>query len=230
MPMRLIDSLLETKCGAQKHDALKNMTADWTKEQCVTDAFAEFKAWNDKGYLPKDFLSVDPDGPDVHISVYKGDAAYYYEGDWIVPGLKGEGVNQEDLGFFYFPTGTDRVSFFTEQLFMTSNSKHKDEAAVFMDWISSPDAQKKYQSAWGSLSPTKDLKLAPDAGPLIIQVNDMVAKAKGIYIPADQSLPLDAVNALFRVDADIIQNVIQPKDAGAKIQAAIDNYMKTQKK
>jgi len=230
MLMRLVDSLLETKCGPEKHDALKNMTASWATEKCATDAFAELKAWADKGWLPKDFLSVDPTAPDVHVSVYKGDAAYYYEGDWIVPLLDSEAEKQEDLGFFYFPTSTNRVSFFTEQLFIASTSKHKDEAAVFLDWVSSPEVQKKYQSAWGSLSPTANLKLADNAGPLIKEVNELVAMAKGIYIPTDQSLPLDAVNMLFRVDADIVQGVIQPKDAAAKMQEAIDNFNKTQKK
>ncbi len=40
--MRLMDVILETKCGAEKHDALKAMTLDWTKEPCAADSFAEF--------------------------------------------------------------------------------------------------------------------------------------------------------------------------------------------
>ncbi|MGZ2385951.1 ABC-type glycerol-3-phosphate transport system substrate-binding protein [Rhizobium brockwellii] len=43
--MRLMDVILETKCGAEKHDALKAMTLDWTKEPCATESFAEFAKW-----------------------------------------------------------------------------------------------------------------------------------------------------------------------------------------
>jgi len=231
MPMRLTDSLLELKCGAQKHDALKDMTGNWATEPCATEAFTELQTWAKKGWLPKDFLGLNPDAPqEVHGPVYKGESAYYYEGDWIVPNLDGEGVKQDELGFFYFPTNNKRVSFFTEQLFITSNSKHKDEAAAFLDYVSSADVQKKYQSVWGSLSPTLGLKPATEAGVLIAEINDLLKQAEGVYIPTDQSLPLDVVNTLFRVDADIVQNVIQPKEAAAKMQEAIDMYMKTQKK
>lgn len=34
-----MDVILETKCGAEKHDALKSMKADWSTEACATDAF-----------------------------------------------------------------------------------------------------------------------------------------------------------------------------------------------
>ncbi len=56
--MRLMDVILETKCGAEKHDALKAMTLDWTKEPCATEAFGEFAKWT-KDYTLQPFMGID---------------------------------------------------------------------------------------------------------------------------------------------------------------------------
>ena len=56
--MRLMDVLLETKCGAEKHDALKAMTAKWSEEACATEAFAEMDKWA-KNYILSPFMGID---------------------------------------------------------------------------------------------------------------------------------------------------------------------------
>ena len=43
--MRLMDEILETACGAEKHDALMTMKANWAEEPCATKAFEEFHRW-----------------------------------------------------------------------------------------------------------------------------------------------------------------------------------------
>jgi raffinose/stachyose/melibiose transport system substrate-binding protein len=43
--MRLMDVILETKCGAETHDALMRMKGDWAKEPCATQSFEEFHRW-----------------------------------------------------------------------------------------------------------------------------------------------------------------------------------------
>ena len=57
--MRLLDSLLETKCGAEMHDALKFLQGNWTEEACATEAFNELEALErDKGYLGENFMGI----------------------------------------------------------------------------------------------------------------------------------------------------------------------------
>jgi len=227
MTMRLVDSLLELRCGAAKHDALTEMKLDWTKETCAADAFKELRTWVDKGWLAKNFMGIAAE--ETHPLVYKGDHAAMYEGDWVVPGLIDEGSSQDAIGFFHFPADTKRISFFGEMLSITSNSKHKDEAAKFLDFVSSPEFQKQSVGKWGGLQPTVDVVVPADAGPLVTHVNQLFNAASGIYLPGDQALPLDVTTVYWKVTDDIVAGVIKPEEAVTKIQAAVDQYNKAKK-
>lgn len=227
MTMRLVDSLLEQKCGAAKHDALTEMTLDWTKEACATDAFKELRTWVDKGWLAKNFMGIAAE--ETHPLVYKGDQAAMYEGDWIIPNLETEGSTQDAIGFFHFPADTKRISFFGEMLSITSNSKHKEEAARFLDFVSSATYQKQTVGKWGGLQPTLDVPVPADAGPLTTHVNQLFSSAAGIYLPGDQALPLDVTNSYWKATDDIVAGAIKPEEAAAKVQTAIDLYKKAKK-
>lgn len=223
MSMRLLDSLLEMECGAQTHDDLKNLKVNWTKTACATKGFQEFRRWIDEGWLPKDFLGVQPE--DTHAPVYKGEAAMYYEGDWVVPRLNDEGMSPDDMGFFHFPTGTGRISYFTEELFISRTSTHKDAAAVFLDWLSSKPVQEMYAGKFGSLPPTKNSPVPEDAPVLLKEVIDLVDKAPGIYIPGDQSLPYPVVLEYWRAQDGIIAKLVKPEEAPQIVQTAIDKFL-----
>jgi len=56
--MRLMDVILETECGADKHDALKAMKADWSKETCVKRSFTELHDWS-ANYILSPFMGID---------------------------------------------------------------------------------------------------------------------------------------------------------------------------
>ena len=224
MPMRLLDSLFELKCGAAKHDDLKYMRVNWTEEPCATEAFVEFQRWVDE-WLPKDFLGIEPE-VGSHMLVNTGQAAMYYEGNWVVPRFEGEGMKPEDFGFFYFPTDTNRASWFAEFLCISSTSQHKPEAIRFLDWISSPEVQATYAEWWGGIIPTVGVALPEGSPELLIEINDLLAQAEGIYLPADQSLPLQVVTEGYWLAQDkIIVGELDPAEGAATVQASIDKYL-----
>ena len=119
--MRLLDSLLETKCGAETHDTLKFLEGNWTEEPCATEAFNELAAWKDKGYLGENFMGIGYQ--DSNMQIFGGDAAMMLEGDWMVNQLVDAGQDLENYGIFPFPTGTDRLYFFAEMLYPSAEHR-----------------------------------------------------------------------------------------------------------
>jgi raffinose/stachyose/melibiose transport system substrate-binding protein len=223
MPMRLVDSLLETFCGSETHDALTNLELNWAEEPCVEQTYTEYQRWVNSGYLPENFLGVDPTEPPVPL--FQGNAAMTYEGTWFISQLNDAGEDLSNWDFFPFPTGTDRLSSFTELFFITSTSPHKDEAAAFLDFFTSPDVQQRYLGRFSVVSPTAGVEPAGETDSLSSSWLEALNTAPGIYLPGDQALPLEIVNSYFRVNDDVVAGVTPPTDAGAAIQTDIENYL-----
>jgi raffinose/stachyose/melibiose transport system substrate-binding protein len=99
--MRLMDEILETECGAEKHDALMTMKANWAEEPCATKAFDELHRWTSKYFL-KPFMGIDQ-SQSFNLFL-AGRAAMMLEGDWLVGQLKGAN-RLADFAVFPFPTG-----------------------------------------------------------------------------------------------------------------------------
>lgn len=151
--MRLLDVILESQCGAETHDALKALEASWATEPCVADSFAELKTWSDD-YLNDGFIGIDSD--EASQLLYAGQAAMAIEGDWF-NGAIAANSDKSLYGLFPFPTGTGRLYGFTEAMYFGESSEHKDEAAVFMDFVTSTEVQAKYFEQFGSLSVNKEV-------------------------------------------------------------------------
>jgi raffinose/stachyose/melibiose transport system substrate-binding protein len=221
MTMRLIDQLMEYACGAEMHDALKSLQANWAEESCVVDAYTELARWTGN-YMPEAYLGVEP--TEGIIPVYRGEAAMQYEGGWIIPRLISDEQDLENWGFFPFPTDTDRIYFFSEQLFIARNSDSREASARFIDFWTSPDVQQQYGAVFGGASPTVGVKPEQD-NPLSSSFYDLITSAPGIFWPADMALPLSVAQAYFKANDDIVAGVIEPSEAGAIVQEAIDLYL-----
>jgi raffinose/stachyose/melibiose transport system substrate-binding protein len=220
--MRLLDSLVETKCGAELHDQLKAMEASWAEEPCVTEAFQELRAWVDNGYLPQDFLGIEPS--EAKIPVYQNRAAMQYEGDWFVGTLRTDEQPLENYDFFVFPTGTERLSFFTEMLWIAKNSENKDLAAKFIDYFTSPEVQTKYLGTLTTVSPTVGVEPETEREALDQKWVDALANYSAVYFPADQAFPNEITSFYFKVQDDVIAGALAPEEAGARLQQEIDRY------
>ncbi len=86
--MRLMDVILEAKCGAETHDALMGMTVDWATTPCATESFAELADWS-ANYILSPFMGIDQA---QSFGLFMGDrAAMMLEGDWLVGQLQQEG-------------------------------------------------------------------------------------------------------------------------------------------
>ena len=135
--MRLMDVLLETECGAETHDALTGMTADWSTTPCAVESFEQLQMWTRDHFLSP-FMGIDnKQATNLFLS---NRAAMMLEGDWQVNVIK-EGADLADFGVFAFPTGTDRLYGFAEYLYISTKSQNPDLAAEFIDMFISTEFQ-----------------------------------------------------------------------------------------
>ncbi len=116
--MRLMDVILESKCGVEKHDGLKSMKLSWKDEPCAAESFAELDKWS-KSYILSPFMGIDQ-AQSFNLFV-AGRAAMMLEGDWLVQQLA-EAADLDGYDLFPVPTGTDRLYGFAEFHYVSTKS------------------------------------------------------------------------------------------------------------
>lgn len=217
--MRLMDVILEAKCGADKHDQLMDMKLDWATEPCATDSFKELGDWS-ANYILSPFMGIDQ-AQSFNLFV-AGKAAMMLEGDWLVSQLDAAGLNDSQIDLFPFPTGTDRLYGFGEDLYVSSKSKVADEAAKFLDYISSDAVQQANLGQFGSISINKNVKYE-NVVPLNQKWMDIFAKYSAIYMNGDQAFPLDVTTEYFRLINEVASGTMKPEDAAKGMATFIKN-------
>ena len=216
--MRLLDSILETKCGADGYQALVTNEASWADEPCVTETFTEFDTWTSE-YLNDGFISINND--ESSALFYAGEAAMALEGDWFNQAIRDNGMDESTVGIFPFPTGTGRIYGFNENNYITANSDNPDEAAAFLDYLTSDEAQQKFIAAFGSQSVNVNVKAESDSeldqawGPIF-------ENATGVYMNNDQNLSLAQTTEYWRIQNLGATGELDPADAGAEFQKFVD--------
>ncbi|MGY8664230.1 extracellular solute-binding protein [Bradyrhizobium sp. UFLA05-109] len=215
--MRLMDVLLETKCGVKTHDALMAMTVKWSETACATDAFNELHKWTSE-YALKPFMSYDQTQARKLFEVNR--AAMMLEGDWMPNQLRSEIKNVQDFGVFPFPTGTDRIYGFGVNMYV--NPKGKVElAAKFMDFVISDKVQQENVGAFGVLGINKNV-VPKNPDDLDRAWFDMFAKYKTSFVNGDQAFPLDVTTEYWRIINAVASDTMEPGKAAATLQTFID--------
>jgi raffinose/stachyose/melibiose transport system substrate-binding protein len=216
--MRLMDEILETECGAEKHDGLTSMKLSWADEPCATKSFEEMHKWA-SNYFLKPFMGIDQN---QSFNLFlAGRAAMMLEGDWLVGQLK-DAKKLPDYGFFPFPTGGNRLYGFAEYDYINSKSSHQDMAAKFLDYLSSDEVQQKYLGAFSAISVNKHVKYT-DLDPLSAQWLKVFSQYDGLFVNGDQAFPLDVTTEYFRVINEVASDHLDPSKAGAELQKFISH-------
>ncbi|MFP7761955.1 ABC transporter substrate-binding protein [Marisediminicola sp. LYQ134] len=217
--MRLLDSLLETECGADGYQALVTTEASWADEQCVTDTFTEFATWSED-YVNPGFASINND--EASALFFSGEAAMALEGDWFNQVIRDAGMDEDTVGLFPFPTGTGRLYGFNENNYISANSENADAAARFLDYLTSEDAQATIIEAFGSQSVNVDVTPEGDLSELDQAWGPIFADATGVYMNNDQNLTLSQTTEYWRIQNLVATGELDPADAGAQFQQFID--------
>ncbi len=214
--MRLMDVILEAKCGVETHDALMGMTADWATTPCATESFAEMADWS-ANYILSPFMGIDQA---QSFALFMGDrAAMMLEGDWLVGQLQQEG-READFGVFPFPTSTGRLYGFGENYYISTKSANADAAAAFLDYMVSDEVQQAYAGVFGSVSVNANVTYT-DVSPLQQVWFDIFATYSEVFVNGDQAFPLDVTTEYFRVINEVASGNLGAAEAAAAMQTFI---------
>ncbi|QFY63243.1 extracellular solute-binding protein (plasmid) [Rhizobium grahamii] len=216
--MRLMDVILEAKCGAEKHDQLMDMKLDWGTEPCATASFQELNDWS-QNYILKPFMGID-NSQSFNLFLANR-AAMMVEGDWLVSQLA-DSKKIDNFDLFPFPTGTDRLYGFAEYLYVSAKSPNSEEATKFLDYLLSDKVQQENLGAFGSISVNANVKYS-NVSALDQKWMDIFGKYTKIYMNGDQAFPLDVTTEYWRVINEVASGNIKPDDAGKTLQTFIAN-------
>ncbi|MEU6249625.1 extracellular solute-binding protein [Glycomyces sp. NPDC047010] len=216
--MRLLDSLVETECGAAVADELNTGDGDWGAEPCVTAAFTEFKTWGD-AYFNDGYMGISAD--DAAQLFFTGEAAMSLEGTWYAAQATANGMDPEDVGVFLFPTGTGRMYGFGEGFYINAMSPRADKAAEFLDFITSEAGLAIAGANWGVMPVNRNVPV-DDTNPLNAAWSDLFAATDGMYVNNDQNFSTAATTEYWRIQNSVLTGDIDPADAGAEFQTFRD--------
>jgi raffinose/stachyose/melibiose transport system substrate-binding protein len=220
--MRLMDALVETRCGAATHDALKAMTAKWSDAPCATEAFTELQKWT-ANYFLKPFMSFDQ--PASRGLFLTDRAAMMYEGDWLVGQLRSAKKDVNNYGVFPFPTGTNRLYGFGVNFYVNPYSTKKDLMAKFLDVFISDKSQQENLGAFGPMGVNRNV-VHKDPDSLDSAWIDIFGKYTATFINGDQGFPLDVTTEYWRVINSVASDTMKPAEAAAALQLFIDKRAK----
>jgi len=219
--MRLLDNILETKCGSATFDKLTALKADWGTEPCVTDSFNQLKLWATDYFNPGWVSETDAQGQQVF---YQKKAAMALEGDWFAGFLKAANFTPtSDLGLFAFPTGTGRIYGLQIANYISKTSKNPDAAAAFLNFMMSPAIQQKYAAGLSSIPVVKGVTPVDSGVGLTNGFVKLATDAKGQFQNNDQTLPLDVTTEYWRIMNGVATGSIAPADAGSQMQTFVKN-------
>lgn len=219
--MRLFEYLLEGTTGPDLHDKLLAGKESWDRKE-VVEAFTRFKRWQDKGWLPKGALGLDPS--DVEPQYVQGKVAYTLTGTWTeAQAIQTAKANEADYGVFELPTDREplRHSGFVEGYMINAKSPNADNAAALIDYLVKPDTQKALKRTASTVDGAQ-----PDAKkyPLSAQW----ASGPGqhpFYTIQDQAFPKKTADEYFTVQSNLLQGSVDPAGAAKKMQSIVQSWV-----
>lgn len=219
--MRLLDNLLMTECGPDTFRSLITAEGDWASEACVSAAFEEFHTWT-QDYLVKGWASMSDS--ESNALFFSGKAAMVIEGNWFNNVLRSNDVDTSTIGVFLFPTGSGELYGDTSNVYVSAASQHPDEAAMFLDYLTSEEPQEINQKLVGSRPVNTAVTVDPATqDSLDKEWNPLFAEATGLYYFNDQGMSLAMTTEYWRIQNLVATDQLAPSQAGAELQKFIDN-------
>lgn len=226
MTMRTTDFLIEHFAGPERHDQLFALEASYNSPE-VVQAFAKLKEWVDKGYFNDGFISIDPN--QALPLLYQNKAGMIFQGPWIEEeNIVKSKLDPNDYVPIIAPADQTpvRVSGFQEQLQISSKSppEVQQAALLFAAYISQPEVAKTAASkALGTPRPLLGF-LPPEDRPIGIKMTKWIQGEAQLYLPTDQALPQELVNAFFQAQDSVVLGTMTPEAAAEHIQKAVEAY------
>src|SRR5215469_4079805 len=225
MTMRTTDFLIEHFAGPEMHDKLFSLEASYNSPE-VIKAFTKLKEWVTKGYFNDGFISLDPN--QSLPLLFQDKAAMTFQGPWI----EGENIipaHEDPHNYIPIIAPSDqtpaRVSGFQEQIQFWSKAKPDEQKAalLFASFVTTPEVAKRNVAQFGG--PSAVIGVLPAEGrPAETQMVNWLQNGLKLYLPTDQALPQELVNAFWQAQDSLILGTLTPEAACAQIQKAVEQY------
>lgn len=220
--MRFTEYLLEHTAGPELHDALNRLEARWD-DPAVVKAYELLAKWVENGWLVPNFLNVVPD--DARWPVYRGNAAMVPEGPWFEATLITDEQHGANYDFFLPPTDHEpmRYSSFIEQFMIPKAARNPDEAALFLDFISSAEMLRKYPLVFttpATIGVTPD----PEVLPMSYKFQVTFETSEATYTITDQALEKELMDTFFAIQDGIVAGRYTPQEGAEAMQEAAERW------
>lgn len=221
--MRYVEQLIEYYAGPQLHDQMNAFQASYNND-AVVKALTKYKEFVDKGYFPQGFLTQDPN--DTNIAVYAGRAAMDLQGQWYDGMILQNNQDMNLYATFPFPSDGKRLSAFAEMMQFNANlNPEKLDACVkFTDYYYGKEALARFGEYYNQPLPRLDADMPKGQPNVALMLAD--SNKYGTFTITDQAFPTEVADELFRVQDGIANNQVTPQQGAARIQAAIEAYLK----
>lgn len=223
--MRFTELVLEHFAGSDLKDKLISLEESWDNE-AVKKTYEKLHEWNEKGYFPEGFITIDPD--ESRIPFYGGQAAMILEGAWF------DGVMEEDefdylnkVGVFAMPTDqpTTRISSFGDMLQINNKATEvEQEAAIkFALYTTREDVVEKHKNNMSFPQPRPDANaFIPDKQPHAKEISEFLDEDS--FLITDQALPQEIVTKFFEAQDKIITGELSTDEAIELMNNSVEEY------
>ena len=223
MTMRTTDFFVEHFAGPAMHDKLFSLEASYNSPE-VIKAFAKLKEWVTKDFFNNGFISLDP--AQALPLLQQDKAAMIFQGPWI----EDQNIiasHEDPNNYVPIIAPADqtpvRVSGFQEQLQFWAKSKPDQQKAalLFASFVTTPEVAKRHIAQFGAPSAVVGV-LPPEGHPITTTMANWLQGEVQLYLPTDQALPQELVNAFFQAQDSVVLGTLTPEAACAQIQKAVD--------
>jgi raffinose/stachyose/melibiose transport system substrate-binding protein len=223
---------LSNLVGRAGMDAKLYGDAKWNDAPGVKAIDIFFKQFKDAGYFPKDPNAVTYE--DANALFYSGKAAMVPTGTWLVSEITTKTKGKYEIGFFPFPSiegsSISPPSGLGSGTFVASNSKNKDAAFAFVDWLISDAVIKKWSLPVFNVIPAQPVDTTGvEVSPLFQLVLDDLASSSGTASDfgynIDVLTPQGFNDQMFTGFQEVLNGKLTPQEQADKLQAAYEKAM-----
>lgn len=222
LPMRFFDALLEYYGGNDFYTKLAERKVSYNSKP-VVEAFTTMRSWTKQNYFTPGFLSINP--VDDYVPFFQGSDAMVLEGSFEDATIVANKQPMSEYGFFPFPQdqSPNLLSTFSQGLMIAKNTKHLPAALSFIEYYDSKANLEKFGSQL--TQPVARLGVtAPSSQPHSAQIAKLINSEGAGYLPIDQILPQQLVNAFSKAQADDIEGSLTPAQSAASLASAVTSY------
>jgi raffinose/stachyose/melibiose transport system substrate-binding protein len=218
-------ALLVNKYGVSTYNQLLTRKIAWTDPR-VVDAFAMMKQLADDGAFEQGANGLDV--PPAVVPFSQGKVATWYQGSFMLTRfLDANGKPNFPLSYFPFPKMGDEtptISVFVENtLMINANSGHKDEAADFMNWVVSKEAQTKYALSARMLYPANIQVDLSSLDPMVKRLGDVIGKYdQATFMHVDHALSPAVSDPYLQALQAVLIGKATPQEAARTTEQAAE--------